>query len=124
MKAREFPFIRTPFAILSLLGVLAFGSVSLARVSQAVPGDGRGDALITNFHGTQYLLSTFAAAGKYFANASITAATADENGTRLSIGRVAKTDYPSAPVNREDPYPKPFDQRRLTPSLRQFLKSW
>ena len=90
MKAREFPFIRTPFAILSLLGVLAFGSVSLARVSQAVPGDGRGDALITNFHGTQYLLSTFAAAGKYFANASITAATADENGTRLSIGASPK----------------------------------
>ena len=68
--------------ILSSLVVLAVARVSMAQGLQATVETGVNDQLITKFHGTEYLLANgeFAAAGKFFVNATITDATADRNG--------------------------------------------
>ena len=84
MTAREILPVR--LAAIALLGspiALPFASISVAQQSETVSQNGRSDlAAITDFHGTEYLLSlgAFTFAGKFFVNAAITDAEADRNG--------------------------------------------
>jgi OmcA/MtrC family decaheme c-type cytochrome len=96
MSAREFLSAHlTKIALLASLAALSTASVSLAQVPESVTQNGRTDlAAITDFHGTEYLLSlgAFTFAGKYFVDVTITDAEADRNGNVTVDFRVENGD--------------------------------
>ena len=96
MGLRELvPARLTATVLLGSLMALSLTSVSVAQESETVPQSGRTDlAAITDFHGTEYLLSlgAFAFAGKYFVDITITGAEADRNGNVTVDFRVENGD--------------------------------
>ena len=96
MKTTRVRFVRRPFALLTVLGTLLLGGVCFARMSQALPGADGGAFLVTKFHGTDYLRSSFESAGKQFVTVRISGATVAASGQAAVDFRVE--DRAGAPV--------------------------